>query len=554
MPKDFLQKGLSFLLKQQTSILSAAFIIMATVIFSQILGIVRQRLLVSIFGATDILGVYIASTRIPDFVFQIVIAGALYSAFIPVFSDFLSKNREEDAHKMASTLLVLGLGIFFLFSVMLFAFAPFFLQFINLGSGFSESQMKLMANLMRIILISQLLFIIGTFFSALLQSYSRFFIPGIAAALYNLGIIVGILTLAPVYGIFAPVYGSIFGALVFILIQTPTIIKIGFSFKPSLSFRVPGVLEIARLMWPRTISVAIFQIGTIITVALISFLQSSGRNYVIFDYAQTIAFAPIALFGQTIAQAAFPILSRERERLADFKITFITSFNQVLYLVLPISALFLVLRIPIVRLIYGSGQFDWQATVLTGKTLAIFSISIFAQALVYLVTRGFYALHDTKTPLIVGAATTLLMTSLGALFVLHYKLGIESIAASYSLASIVNLVVLMVLLNKKVGGFAKLNLFISLAKIFVATFFTGFALYIPIKLLDQLVFDTTRTINLLILTGISSLIGLSLYLFLTWLFNVKEATTFILLFRKLGNWREVLGKSEEVIDGTRVNP
>lgn len=554
MPKDFLQKGFSLLLRRQTSILSAAFIIMVTVVFSQVLGLVRQRLLVSIFAASDILGVYLASVRIPDFVFQIVIAGALYSAFIPIFSDFLTKEREEDAYKMASTLLVLGLGIFFLLSLVIFIFAPFFLQFINLGSGFSKDQMTLMSSLMRIVLVSQLLFIVGTFFSVLLQSYSRFFIPGIAAALYNLGIIIGILTLAPSVGIFAPVYGSIFGALIFIAVQLPMVKKIGFSFRPYLSFRVPGILEVFHLMWPRTLSVTIFQIGTIVTVNLVSFLPSSGRNYVIFDFAQTLAFAPIVLFGQTIAQAAFPILSRERERLEDFKVTFITSFNQMLYLVLPISALFFVLRIPIVRLVFGAGQFDWQATVLTGKTLAIFSISIFAQALIYLVVRGFYALHDTKTPLIIGVVTTGLMTSLGALFILYYKLGVESIAVAFSIASILNLIISMVFLSKKIGGFEKLSFFVSLTKIFLATFFTGFALRIPIKLLDQLVFDTTRTINLLFLTGISSLIGISLYLFLTWLFNVKEATTFILLFRKLGNWREVLGKSEEVIDGTRVNP
>lgn len=554
MPHDFLKKSLTLLLRSQTNILSAALIIMATIVLSQVLGLVKQRLLVSIFGASNTLGIYLTSSRLPDLLFQLIIAGALASSFIPVFSSYLAKGKTQEAHRMASSLLAIGVSIFSLFSLVLFIWTPFFLRIFNLGSGFSNGEMQLMANLTRIIIFGQLLFIIGTFFSALLQSYNHFFIPGIAAALYNLGIIIGIVSLSSIAGIFAPAYGIFFGALLFILVQLPMIKKIGFSFKPTFSFNVPGVLAVLRLMWPRTLSMAIFQLGTIATVTIVSFLPSPGRNYVIFDYAQTLAFAPIVLFGQSIAQAAFPILSREKDKLDNFKATFVTSLNQILYLILPVSVLFLVLRIPIVRLVFGAAQFDWQATVLTGRTLAFFSISIFAQALIYLVARGFYALHDTKTPLYIGAITTMIMLGLGFLFIFFSHLGIESMAAAYSIATIINLLILLVFLDRKIGGFKKTTLIIPIFKIFIATFFTGFALYIPIKLLDQLVFDTTRTINLIMLTGISTLAGLSLYLFLTWLFNVKEATTFLLIFKKIGNWREILGKSEEAIEGTRFNP
>ncbi len=552
MPKDFLQKTLKLLLKRQTNILSAAFVIMATVVLSQILGLVRQRLLVSFFGASDTLGVYLVSTRLPDFLFQLIIAGGLSSAFIPVFSDFLSKGKDKEGHKMASTILVLGLFIFLFISLGLFIFTPFFLKILNLGSGFSGEQIALMVSLTRIIIVAELLFIMGTFFSALLQSYNHFFIPGIAAASYNFGIIVGILLLSERISIFAPAVGAILGALIFTLIQLPMVKNVGFSFILSFSLKVNGIPEFIKLMWPRTISIGVFQLGTLVIVMLISFLPSSGRSYVIFDYAQTLAFAPIVLFGQTIAQAAFPILSREREKIEEFKSTFITSFNQMLYLVLPVSALFLVLRIPIVRLVFGAGQFDWNATVLTGRTLAFFTLSIFAQALTYLVSRGFYALHDTKTPLIIGGLTTGFMIALSAFIVLFLHSGVEGIAIGYSVASVTNIIILMIFLDRKVGGFNKTFLVLPIFKIFLSTFFTGFALYIPIKLLDQLVFDTTRTINLVLLTGISSMAGLSLYLFLTWFFNVKEAMIFLLLFKKIGNWREVLGGSQEVIDSTRL--
>jgi putative peptidoglycan lipid II flippase len=511
--------------------------------------------LVSIFGASNTLGIYLASTRLPDFLFQILIAGALSSAFIPVFSDYIVKGREKEGHKVASTLLFLSLAVFAFFSLILFIFAK---QFSTLmAPGFSNAELNLLTSLTRIVIFGEILFIIGSFLSAILQSYNRFFIPGFAAAMYNFGIIIGIVLLSPFLGIYAAAYGVIIGALIFVLAQIPLAQKLGFSFKPSLSLasiKSSGVLDVLKLIWPRTISIAVFQVGTIITVTLVSFLQDPGRNYVIFDYAQTLAFAPVALFGQAIAQAAFPILSKERERLEDFKVTFITSFNQMLYLVLPISVLLLILRIPVVRLIFGAGQFDWAATVLTGRTLAFFSISIFAQALVYLVARGFYALHDTRTPLIIGAATTGLMVLMGAGFIFFYHLGVESIAIAYSISSILNFLILFIFLDRKVGGFDKFPLVKTVSKIFLATFFTAFALYVPIKLLDQLVFDTTKTVNLILLTGISSSIGLLLYLFLTWLFDVKEATMFIMLFKKIGDWRQILRGSEETIDATRFNP
>jgi putative peptidoglycan lipid II flippase len=555
MPKDLFKRGLSLLFKRQNNILSAAFVIMATIIFSQILGLIRQRLLVSIFGASNTLGIYLVSTRLPDFLFQILIAGALSSAFIPVFSEYIVKGKEQEGHKVASTLLFLSLAVFAFFSLILFVFAKEFSTV--MAPGFSNEQLNLLASLTRIVIFGEMLFIIGSFLSAILQSYNRFFIPGFAAALYNFGIIVGILLLSPFLGIYAAAYGVIIGALIFVLAQIPLAKKMGFSFKPSLSLesiRSSGVLDVLKLIWPRTISIAVFQVGTIITVTLVSFLQDPGRNYVIFDYAQTLAFAPVALFGQAIAQAAFPVLSKEKERLEDFKVTFITSFSQMLYLVLPFSVLLLVLRIPIVRLIFGAAQFDWAATVLTGRTLAFFSISIFAQALVYLVARGFYALHDTKTPLIIGAVTTTLMVLLGAGSIFIYHLGVESIAIAYSIASIVNFLILFVFLDRKIGGFDKAPLLKTVSKIFLATFFTAIALYVPIKLLDQLVFDTTKTINLILLTGISSSIGLLLYLFLTWLFDVKEASMFIMLFKKIGDWRQILMGSEETIDATRFNP
>jgi putative peptidoglycan lipid II flippase len=555
MAQNFLKKSLRVLLTRQTNILSAAFIIMMTVILSQLLGLLRTRLLFSIFGPSNTLGIYNYASILPDTIFQLTIAAALASAFIPVFSEYLSNNQDKEAHRMASTLLVTGLVVFIVLSLILALFAQPILTIFNGGQNFSLSDMELMANLMRIIIIGQLIYIMGTFFSAMLQSYNHFFIPGIAAAFYNVGIIIGILLFQQHFGIYAAPFGIILGAIIFVVLQIPLARKVGFSFAPSWNFlKSRGLDKILMLMWPRTVQVAVQQFGTVTLAAIVAFMPQPGRTNLLFNSAQTLMFAPVSLIGLSIAQAAFPVLSREKNNLEEFKTTFITSLNQMLFLILPVSAIMLVLRISIVRLIYGADKFDWPATVLTGHILAFLSLSIFAQALIVLFYRAFYALHNSIVPLIVSAISTLLLIILGYYFVIVQGMSIESIALAFTLANLLQLVILIFLLNKKVKGFAKSSLFIPPIKILVATFFMGIALYVPIKLLDQLVFDTTRTINLIFLTGISSIIGLSLYLFLTWLFNVKEASTFLLLFRKIGNWREILGKSDETIDEAHVNP
>ena len=228
MRKNIFAKSIDLLTRRQSNILSAAFVIMGTVVLSQFLGLIKKRLLITLFGASVKTGVYDVAYKFPDLLFQLVIASALSSAFIPVFSDMLSKNREKEAHQMASNLLTIGVIAFFLFSVVLSVFAPFFLQLFNPGGGFSPSDMELMANLLRIIIFGQLLIVIGTFFTALLQSYNHFFIPGFALALYNLGIIVGLVTLSSSIGIYSGAVGTVIAASLFILFQLPMDRTLGF--------------------------------------------------------------------------------------------------------------------------------------------------------------------------------------------------------------------------------------------------------------------------------------------------------------------------------------
>lgn len=542
-------------MQRQTNIVSAAYIIMATIIFSQILGVLKMRLLFSIFGASTTLGIFNYATILPDTIFQLTLASALTSAFIPVFSEHIIKGDERSGHKMASAFLLIGLLIFLVLAVILALFANPILSIFNGASQFSPGQMGLMTNLMRVILIGQALYIIGAFFTALLQSYNHFFIPGISSALYNVGMIVGIVLFHNSMGIYAAPLGMILGAFTFILFQIPLAKKVGFSFRPSLSYLTSGTArKILSLTWPRAIQVAIQQFGTVTLAAVIAFMADPGRMHLLFDSAKTLMFAPVALIGYSIAQAAFPVLAKEKDRIEEFKVTFMTSFNQLLYLILPISAIILVLRIPIVRLAYGADKFDWDATVLTGQTLAFLSFSIFAQALIVLLYRAFYALHNAKIPFIASGVSTFLLIILSYLMVTMHAADIRGIAIAFSIAGVFQLLLLFTILDYKTGGFPRKQLFVSMLKFFVVTASTALALYLPIKLLDQLVFDTTRTVNLIMLTGISTVAGLSLYVFLTWLLDIKEATTYLLIFRKIGNWREILRKTDTIIEPVPAKP
>ena len=549
MVRLLFKKGLNAIASKQANIFSAAFFIIITTIFSQILGFLKYRLLVSIFGASSDLGVFLASFRIPDFLFQIVIAGALSSAFIPIFSEYLSKEKREEAYSFTSSLITIGITLFVIISILISIFAYPLSSLI--APGFSQKELTLMADLTRILLLTQIFFILGTLVTAILQSFQHFIIPGVASSFYNLGIIIGLLVFTPILGIHGAVIGVLLGSLLFFVVQLPLLKTVGFRFTPKFNIE-SGVMRIFHLMIPRSLTLLVTQIAITANVAFASFI--SARALVIFDLAQSLVMAPVVLFGQSIAQASFPSLSLKHNNREEFLYIFLSSFTQILYLTFPISAILIVLRIPIVRLFYGAKGFDWFATVDTGKTLAFFAICIFAQALMYLLSRAFFALKDTKTPFIVTLVSVIFNIVSAYYFILILKLQIYYLALSFSVASIFSVVVLIVLLDRKII-IPKLQILYEVSKIALATLVMGFALYIPIKLLDQLVFDTTRTINLIALTGIASFFGLTAYIFFTWLLDIKEAYFVLSVFKKFGNGKNILKQIGELIDGsTKLNP
>ncbi len=547
MVKDLFKKGIGAITSKQTSIFSAAFFIVLTSAAGQFLGYFKYRLLAMIYGPSPDLGVYLASFKVPDFIFQVFIASALTSAFIPIFTDYLDKEDKKRTNEFISSLMTIGVGFYGVVALVIAVFAYPISQ--KIAPGFNPRELELMVNLTRIILFCQVFFILGTIATGMLQSLQHFLLAGLASALYNLGIIVGLLIFASTYGIYGAVLGVLLGAFLFFVVQVPLLIRSGYKFIPRLIIS-SGAIKVLHLMGPRALTSLVIQLVSLANLFFISLI--SARSMVFFEFASTLMLVPVLLFGQSIAQASFPSLAKKSKNHQEFLNIFVPSFNQILFFALPISALFIILRIPIVRLAFGVDRFDWEATVLTGMTLAAFALSIAAQSLIYLLSRAFFAMKDTKTPFLITTVSVIINITLAYLFIIVLKKDVYYLALAFSIANIISAVIMTIYMNIHIE-LPKFSMGVSVVKTLIATLIMGFSLYIPIKLLDQLVFDTTRTIGLIMLTGIASFLGLLSFLFFTWLLEIREAYYILAVVRRFSSRTPILKNIGEIIDGPKIN-
>ena len=519
------------LLKTQNTILSAAFIIAASNGLNAIFGFLKGRLLAHYFGVSDELAVFYTADRIPNMVYSVLIVGAVSTVFIPIFAEGLRKDKEE-ANKMGSSMITVTL-VFFLFltALVLFLAKPLF-NLVSLGK-FTPEEASLGVTLMRIMMLSQIMLVLGSLATSILQTFKYFLVSALAPLAYSTGMVLGIILFSEKYGIYAPAFGVAAGATFHFALQIPALLKTGFNFVPKISFSDKGLRSMTGLVPPRILSVLLANLIQVINNSLAILVSTSSVIYL--KFALQLQSFPVSLFGISLGAASLPTLATQsrKEDLGKFKETFTTSLMQMLYLVLPLSMLLLVLRGPVVRIVYGVSNFPWEATLKTSYTLAFFSISIFAQSTNYLLTRAFYALKDTKTPVIVSLFTTALNVLLSLFFVTELKFGVWAVALSFSITSLIDTILLFYLLHKQIGGFEIEKILIPFTKISYATLFMGLALYIPVKLLDRYIFDTTRTINLLGLVGVAGIFSTAAYFFITTRMHVKEVDLFYKLIKKL---------------------
>ncbi len=523
---------------------------MGMVVASGLLGLLRLRILYGQFTPEET-DIFFAAFRIPNLLFEILAMGALTSAFIPVYTRYISKGDGEGAHTLSAILINCTLAVVMAVSVPVFLFTEEISKLFT--PGFSDAQIVQMAVYTRSMIILQVLpLLIGNFFTGILQSMRLFFIPALAPVLYNIGMIIGILLFARDYGLYSAVMGVGIGAFLFMIIQLPLVLSVGFRPRWNFNIHNPGVKEVFRLVLPRMIGLGATQID--VTVDLILSTIIGPKMVTVFTLAQSLQQLPVRLFGNTISQASFPTLSRASalEEMEKFKQSVSSAIRMVLFLVIPTSAFFIVLRIPIIRIVFGASLFDWESTVLTSLTLSAFSISLFAQAISQILTRGFYALYDSRTPVLISIGTIILNSIVSMYFVLILHLPIWSLGLSTSIAGIVNMVVLYVIMYKRIGGFDEYDTYIQPIKVCLAACVSALVVYIPMKLLDQLVFDTSRVFGLVVLTFLSGSLGVVTYLFLSWVLNIAEVYYLGRIFGQIKRLRTLFIEPAAEITGGEI--
>ena len=323
-----------FFNSQTKTVTSAAGILAISYLISGFLGLFRDRLLAGRFGASLELDVYFAAFRIPDFVYNIIILGGLIVAFLPLFSEYFSQKKSE-AWQMTNY--ILNAFLFFLISIslILFILTPWLIDWIF--PGFGPEAKKIAIPLTRLLFLSPIFFGISNLLSGILQYFNRFFVYSLTPILYNLGIIFGILFLAPKFGIFGVGMGVIFGAFCHMAIQIPAARNCGFSYQFLFNLRYPALKRIFKLMIPRVFGVAAQQINLIVITALASMI--SAGSIAIFNFSNNLQSLPIGIIGASFAVAIFPTLSRTwaEGKREEFIEKFSSVFRQILFLTIPIS-------------------------------------------------------------------------------------------------------------------------------------------------------------------------------------------------------------------------
>ncbi len=560
MVNKILYKSSSIFFQRQSTILSAALIMMLLVLVSRFLGLWRNWFLARYFGASGTLDAFNTAFVIPDLLANVLITGALSVAFIPIFTTYVKKNQKNEANELASSILNLALVVYVLVALLVFLFPSQFNRLI--APGLPDQFREQADNLTRLIVFGEFFLVIGSFFTSVLQSYHRFVITALAPIAYNLGIILGIIIFSRFYGIYGVGLGVVLGALLHLSIQLFVLRRLGFEYKTIFKFGDKDVIRILKLSLPRALGVGVGQLEWIVSVIIASTLSTG--SLAILKFSSDLQNLPLGLFGLTIATAALPTLSLEwsEGKKEEFKNTFLSSLFQLLFLVVPVCVLLIVLRIPVVRLVLGSGLFDWGATVTTATTMSLFALGVFAQAGFLLVTRAYYAMHDTLTPLKIALAG--LVFHIVGSYVLVYGFGHTTVAPvaylglATALSGAFSFFVLLFILDRRVGGFGWKRIIYPSIKILVPAMIMAVLLYLPLhyrynnEFLIDYIIDTKRALNLLFLTGFVASTGLAVYLLTSWWLKSEELRSFVKMipsFRKITK----LLNFEEPVDSTRLD-
>ncbi|MEO5886753.1 MAG: murein biosynthesis integral membrane protein MurJ, partial [Anaerolineales bacterium] len=387
----------------------AAGTVMFAILFGQLAGLVRGILVARAFGASPQLDAFFAANRVSETLFLLIAGGALGSAFLPTFAGLLARAETDSAWRLASTLANAVTLTLSLLAILLAIFAPQVVRY-ALASGFSEKPelFALTVSLLRIQLISAVLFGLGGLIGSILNAHQVFLIPALTPAMYQLGIIFGTLVLAPWMGIYGLAWGVVIGAAFYLVLQLPSLLKLISSLQSpitnysSLGIHDTNVRQVLLLMGPRLLGVAVVQLNFWVNTNLASHMDAGSVASLTYGFSLMImAQAAIA---QSIAIAALPTFSAQHAlgKTDEMRASLAASLRGILMMALPASIGLMLLREPLISFLYQRGEFDAHDVQLTAWALLWYAAGLVGHSIMEILTRAFYAQQDTKTPVIIG--------------------------------------------------------------------------------------------------------------------------------------------------------
>jgi putative peptidoglycan lipid II flippase len=433
----------------------AAVVVMAAFAVAKAAGVAQQILVTRAFGTSATLDAFYAANRLPEILFNLMAGGALASAFVPTFVGFLTRGEREGAWRLASAvanLLILGLGSVAALAALA---APWIVQNV-VAPFFPSDQAALTADLLRILLLGSVIFGLSGLMMGILNAHQHFLLPALAPALYPLGLILGVLFFVPHGGIHGLAWGAVLGAALHLGVQLPGLRGRRAAYHASLGLHDPAVRQVAVLMAPRVVGVAVVQVNFLVNTILASG-QPEGSLTAI-TLAFTLMMMPQGLIAQALAIAALPTFSEQvaRGETAAMRHSLARTLRGVLFLSLPASLGLILLREPLVALLYQRGAFGASSTEQVAWALLWYAAGLVGHSLLEIVARAFYALHDTRTPVLVGAAAMSLNVALSlGLSALFSRVGWAphgGLALANSLATAIECLVLLILIRRRLGG------------------------------------------------------------------------------------------------------
>ncbi|MCH8948931.1 MAG: murein biosynthesis integral membrane protein MurJ [Chloroflexi bacterium] len=429
---------------QRPSLASAAAIVAAGFLASRLLGVLRSVAIADSFGDSPELGAYWVAFRLPDLIFQLLAGATLGSAFIPTFARVFTKQSEEAAWRLASSVLNLVFMATIVVAILGFLFAPLLVP--AMAPGLSERSLAI--ELTRIMMLSPILFAASGMFMGILNARHHFLFPAFAPVVYNLAIIVGALAFDSVQALSIAV---VVGAGLHLAVQTPALALIGMRYRAIADWRDATVREVGRLMAPRVLGLAAFQFNLLIAIFFASRISDEAISAV--NYAWLVLMMPLGLFGMAISTAVFPTMAEQAAGDRDaLRRTLEQSLRMILFLTIPAGLALMVLSGPLVALLFQhgfglfqGGAFSEAATDITQAALIFYAIGLFAHAAIEILSRGFYALGDTRTPVIYAVVAVVANLILSAALV--GPLEIKGLALALSLATVIEVTLLFAALR-----------------------------------------------------------------------------------------------------------